>query len=336
MNLVQWRITSADPVPILDQLGRAQIPLFQVAQIDELHLTCYIPNSQVRKFLAIAEKKGAAAEPISRKGFYWVLLKLLRRPILIGCFAMLMALSLLLQTRIFFVEVEGNAHLEDAQILEAAADCGIRFGATRRDIRSEEVKNKLLEQIPQLRWIGVNTYGCRAVISVRERNIREEISDAGGISSIAASCDGIITGCTVTQGTPMVSVGQAVRAGQILISGFTDCGITIRATRAQGDVFALTQHKISLSTPKISSQRQLTGEKTTRFSLTLGKKRINFYKGSGISPGSCVKMYARYVLTLPGGFQLPVALTKETVLTGQLVETSREISEDFFQTFADD
>ena len=134
----------------------------------------------------------------------------------------------------------------------------------------------------------------------------------------------------------MVSVGQAVRAGQILISGFTDCGITIRATRAQGDVFALTQRKISLSTPKISSQRQLTGEKTTRFSLTLGKKRINFYKGSGISPGSCVKMYARYVLTLPGGFQLPVALTKETVLSGQLEETSREISEDFFQTFADD
>lgn len=249
---------------------------------------------------------------------------------------MLMALSLLLQTRIFFVEVEGNTHLEDAQILEAAADCGIRFGATRRDIRSEEVKNRLLEQMPQLRWIGVNTYGCRAVISVRERNIREEISDAGGISSIAASCDGIITSCTVTQGTPMVSAGQAVRAGQILISGFTDCGITIRATRAQGDVFALTQRKISLSTPKISSQRQLTGEKTTRFSLTLGKKRINFYKGSGISPGSCVKMYARYVLTLPGGFQLPVALTKETVLSGQLEETSREISEDFFQTFADD
>lgn len=134
----------------------------------------------------------------------------------------------------------------------------------------------------------------------------------------------------------MVGVGQAVRAGQILISGFTDCGITIQATRAQGDVFALTQRKISVSTPQICQVRQLTGEKTTRFSLTLGKKRINFYKGSGISPSSCVKMYARYVLTLPGGFALPVALTKETVLTGQSEETSREISEDFFQTFADD
>ena len=47
------------------------------------------------------------------------------------------------------------------------------------------------------------------------------------------------------------------------------------------------------------------------YCLDFGKKRINFFKGSGISDGSCVKMITQYHLTLPGGYTLPVALVKE-------------------------
>ena len=36
-------------------------------------------------------------------------------------------------------------------------------------IRSEKVKNSLLQRIPQLQWAGINTDGCVAVISVREK-----------------------------------------------------------------------------------------------------------------------------------------------------------------------
>lgn len=35
------------------------------------------------------------------------------------------------------------------------------------------MKNALLSAIPELQWAGVNTYGCRAVISVRERTLPE-------------------------------------------------------------------------------------------------------------------------------------------------------------------
>ena len=46
-----------------------------------------------------------------------------------------------------------------------------------------------------------------------------------------------------------------------------------------------------------------------KYGLIIGKKRINFYKGSGISDTTCVRMYMEYPLTLPGGFQLPLSLT---------------------------
>ena len=52
--------------------------------------------------------------------------------------------------------------------------------------------------------------------------------------------------------------------------------------------------------------------KQVKISLLFGKKRINFYKGSGISDTSCVKMVTQYQLSLPGGYRLPISLILET------------------------
>ena len=47
------------------------------------------------------------------------------------------------------------------------------------------------------------------------------------------------------------------------------------------------------------------------YSLRLGKKLINLYKGSGISCSTCVKIRTQSYITLPGGFQLPIAVVVE-------------------------
>ena len=48
-----------------------------------------------------------------------------------------------------------------------------------------------------------------------------------------------------------------------------------------------------------------------KYAVIIGKKRINFYKGSGISDTSCDKMYLENYVTLPGGFILPIAIATE-------------------------
>ena len=37
-------------------------------------------------------------------------------------------------------------------------------------------------------------------------------------------------------------------------------------------------------------------------------------KGSGISTGTCVKIYAEEYITLPGGFRLPVSIIREKII----------------------
>ena len=94
--------------------------------------------------------------------------------------------------------MEGNQNVPENLILELASQCGLSFGTERRQVRSEQVKNALLGAVPELEWVGINTAGCVATISVRERQKGENIGQAGGVSSIVASCDGMITGIVVT------------------------------------------------------------------------------------------------------------------------------------------
>ena len=131
------------------------------------------------------------------------------------------------------------------------------------------------------------------------------------VASVVASRDGIIQNFTVIQGNGLCAVGQAVKAGQVLISGYTDCGICIRATRAEGEVFAYTQRHLRMIFP---TQRQFRGAengKMKKISVIFGKNLINFSKCSGISGGACAKIYSEKYITLPGGFALPIGILTE-------------------------
>lgn len=311
-SLRVW-VTSADGGGLLEKLRLRGISIWEIQPEENLEIRFSVHHRDYPVVKEICEKRGDRLRIDGKTGLYWAGRRLLRRPVLMAGLALLLFGMIWLPGHIYFVKVEGNIRVPTRQILEAAERNGIGFGVSRREIRSEAVKNGLLEALPQLQWAGVNTYGCVAVISVREKSLAEEEEKEGGISSIVAACDGIVRSATATDGTLLCQVGQAVRAGETLISGYTDCGLTIQATRAQGEVYGWTQHEITACTPKKYDQRGEAIRKSTSYSLILGKNRINLWKGSGISGTSCDRIYETCTLTLPGGFALPVTLVKETV-----------------------
>jgi len=311
------KLHSADVVGFLQILQRKGIAVEEVKFRDELTVEFRIEQRNVAWLQQLVRQRGEEMVILKRQGLFWGIQSLYKRPLLVGGIALYLLLTVFLPTRIFFFRVEGNEKIPANRILEIASQCGLEFGAQRRQLRSEKVKNSILEALPQLEWAGINTAGCVATISVRERQIISAPSEAGGVSSIIAVRDGVVDEVTVTNGSPVCKVGQVVKEGQILISGYTDCGISIRATRAKGEVYATTNHKFSAVLP---TNWQLRGEQTVKkkkISIIIGKKRINFYQGSGILDANCVRMYAEHAITLPGGFVLPITVVTETWISNE-------------------
>ena len=310
-SLLTAEITGADIPASLRSLTEQGITLLCTVFQNDLTVRVTLQLSDYSKFLKICEKRGDQVKILTHRGIYWMMKDILRRPLLLlGCLLLLFAV-LYLPSRVLFVQVQGNRRLPDRQIIETADASGISFGASRRAVRSEKMKNALLQAMPELQWAGVNTKGCVAVITVRERTIPEQLSASDGVSHIVALTDARIVSCTATRGNLLCAPGQAVKAGQILISGYTDTGLTIRAEGAEGEIFGQTRRNFRAVTPVFSGSTRRNGTQMKKYSLILGKKRINLWKDSGIWDATCDRMYEEYYITLPGGFRLPAALAVE-------------------------
>ena len=337
-GMVEAELTSADPHGTLRRISGEGIRLYRVQPVNDLTYRFQLSRGDYKKAKQLTAKRGDSFGTARHIGLYWTLKRLRHRKILVIGLLLVILLSILLPRRILFVQVEGNTGIPAALIAEAAKDCGISFGASRREVRSEKMKNGLLAAIPQLQWAGINTKGCVALISVREKTAAEEKLAEPPVSRIIASRDAVIVSCTVERGNMVCRIGQAVKAGELLVSGYTDCGLSIKATRSVGEIYGQTSRDLSAVTPEEYAYKGAKKSREKKYALIIGKKRINFYKDSGILGDTCGKMSTVNYLGLPGGFELPVALVTEEWIRydSEVSAVSDHRAEEILGGFADD
>lgn len=304
-------LVSSDISQMLTAINSEGIHLQQIQFVDELHLRATISRTQFPGLKLLITKRGEELNVRKKLGFFWKLSSVTKRPVLVFGLLFILMLCLFLPSRVLFVEVSGNSRIPGKYIVETAKNCGLDFFTSRREVRSEKIKNALLSAIPQLQWVGVNTKGCVAYITVREREEQSTDEVLPMANSIVAGRDGIVQEITVLSGTPLCKIGQGVKAGDVLVSGYTDCGLVIKLQQASAEVFAYTFRDLQAVTPTKVLKRTTEQSQKRKVMLQIGKNIINLWKDSGISDARCVKMYLEEYLTLPGGFQLPVALITE-------------------------
>lgn len=322
------RFVSAEPETMLSKLLLADLELLDITYIDFLTAEIKIKKGQLADMQRVFEKSGIHYKIVRKEGILWGLQNLRKRPVLVVGMILFLVLSFVLPGRIFFIHVVGNERVPDRLILSQAEECGIVFGIKAVQVRSENVKNRLLAKLPQLQWLGITTEGSVATIQVKERSEPEDQPVQNNVvSSIVAARDGILAQMTVYRGNPLFRVGQSVKEGDVIVSGYTDCGIKLKAERAQAEVFAYTMRENQFVAPSPTVCRGELTEKHTCYRLRIGKKVINLCNHSGILDTTCVKMYSEENWNLPGGFDLPVSVIKVTTLYYQPAETENNREE---------
>lgn len=307
---VSVELTSADPERILGILAQRDIELWNVKRPSALVMVFQVQRSDLPQVRDIIVRNGGKLKLLGIHGVYYRLAQWRKRPILLVTIFLLLFASFYVPSRILFIKVVGNEAVPSRLIQETAGRFGLEFGVSRRQVRSEQIKNELLGAIEELEWVGVNTSGCTATITVRERNLQPEQTQ-GRICNVVASTDGIIESITMVRGTLLCAKGQAVQSGQLLVSGYSDLKICTRAVEAEAEIYALTMRQKKAVLPSTTLNRQSEKGSKIKISLILGKKRINLYSDSGILPSTCGKMTQVKPLRLPGELTLPITLVVE-------------------------
>ncbi len=313
LGQITLEITCADCTDLLNRINNAQIFAKNITHESDLDLCITIYGYDYFHLRQLVHRQGGTIRIRRLSNIHRFLCTVKKHPVILSVLILIIAITIYAPRNVLFISVSGNTTVPSERIIEAAEACGLHFGVARHNVRSEVLKNGLLQKIPKLQWVGVNTRGCTATISVREKTT-QDITDSveGQVSSIVAKYDGIIQSCTVYQGTPLCAPGQAVKAGQMLVSGYTDCGLTTKASRAEAEITALTFRNLDVLSPTTRMTRGQQKSETINYALQIGKKLIKLSKDSGNIDTSCVKIYTEKFVSLPGGFTLPISLIKIT------------------------
>lgn len=336
-------VAAAAPELVLNRLTREQLPFWNLLRKDPFTVEITVRHRDREQAEKLATAAMGEVRLLGETGLPVLLRGLQHRKAFAVALVLILIAAYVSTLFVWCIRVEGNERVPDQLILRQLEELGIGFGTWGGDIVPQDLKNHMLNRVPELEWLTVNKDGGLATAVVRERPEVPEVIDRRMVTNLVASQDCLITKMEVLSGGAVCQVGDTVRKGELLISGYQDLEFCTQVTRALGEVYGRTWREQNAVTPAETLWKTDEGETNCRFALLIGKKRINLYGDSGISEVGCDKMIVYHTLTLPGGYTFPLTLVEErttartlepgTLLLTEAVQllqdgTARAVSED--------
>ena len=308
-GVCEYELTGADPLLCFRRMTEAGVQIWNVKEEKPLTVTFTSFRSKEHLIKQMAKRTCCDLRCCQSYGIGKDMKRALDRPFLIiGIFLAIM-ITILLQTRIWIIEVQDCTGIDESGIIRVLQDLGVSIGMSGRDVEEQVLKYELLQKIPELSWVAVNRSSGRVTVLAVGREEKEE-RDPLSASHLIACRDGVITELTVLEGEEVCKVGDSVKEGQLLVSGVEDYGLYLRAVQADGEIYARTWHEGMVLSPAKWQIKTYSGRQWNKFSLILGRKRINFSRNSSILGSLCDKMVDSIQLSL-FGYEFPIILQRE-------------------------
>lgn len=279
---------------------------------------------------ACAQKTGCTMEILGWGGLPAFLGRFRKRQVWTAGLLFFAAGLYFLSSFIWMVEVEGNERLAKEDILSFCGEMGLRPGGWKRNVDTEEVTKRLLEEFPDLSWVSVGIRGTDATIRLAETIEKVELVDQETPCDMIASADGVILQITAERGTPLVAAGDVVQKGDILISSELLIGLEgeeqhTEYTAAAGTVTARIWQRLTEEMPLSYEETIYSGVEKENRSLIFSEKELDFIHPSGA--GEWEKTVLEETPLALGDFELPVKWKKELWKACETVEKERTAAE---------
>ncbi|KPH75875.1 MULTISPECIES: sporulation protein YqfD [Bacillaceae] len=217
---------------------------------------------------------------INKKGYPFIFNRFIKkRPLLLAIFLSVL-LAFFLSNILWKVEITGVPKDIEEKIIKQLDEYGIHRGAWMFSIDQPNlIQQKLVEDVPELLWVGVNQRGTTYSLEGVEKLIVKE-EEKQGPRNLIATKKGVIKKMYVAKGLPMVQVNDYVEPGDLLVSGKISSNDQeeesekekekkVNYVAAEGEITAETWYEVKVASPIEYSYEELTGNKETKYYIQI-------------------------------------------------------------------
>lgn len=193
-----------------------------------------------------------------------------------------------LSSHIISIDVSGNERIPTDRIYAELSEVGVKRWVRSKDIHPERIRNEIMIMDEDVSWLGVNVRGSRVYIEVAERIDYKSIPhETEEICNVIATKDGVIEEICVMQGQGFAKRDDAVKKGELLISGIMDSAYGVREVHAYGEVIARTEYKEEGTYSLVYKDKNYKDNKKTLFGVKILDENYDLFSRKNID-------YSRY------------------------------------------
>ena len=290
-------------------------------------------TSSARRLLSACHKRDMEVEIITYRGLPQILKRMTERVGLIVGAVLSLVLIVLSGLFVWDVQVSGNVDLTESEVIEELQKCGFGVGSYLPALQVREIENRVLMASERIGWLSINTEGTVARVQIIEHVSGENEGGEGDSSgkrpaNLIATRDGQIEYLELYRGNSVVTPGQAVKAGELLVSGLYDSQTgSFRYTRAAGRVMARTERTIEVEIPLCYEEKVYDEPYLIEVELHFFDFSYKIFKNSGNSNILCdIIKYNSYLEPL-GNNRLPVSVSRTEAHPYHLEQRERTAEE---------
>ena len=207
------------------------------------------------------------------------------------------------------IDIEGNETVSTEEIIKLLESSGCSLGTYIPSINYDKIHNKFLLHSENISWISVNITGNVAKVLVKER-LKEDEKPLKQYSNVVSKYDAQIASIHLKDGKKVISIGDVVRKGDLLISGVIDSKSQgVRYVDASGIVMGYVNKPIFIKIPFKSYKKVYTGNDFKEKTIKIFSKTINFSLKYSNSMEFCDKIEDTNKVVLFGIIELPIEVT---------------------------
>lgn len=181
----------------------------------------FISIGGFRKLKPILKKTKTKVVILNRYGLPFFLHKYRKRKVFFigaaGCILSIYIFSAI----VWNIHIEGNYSQTDEVILEFLETKNVYHGMPKSKLNCERIAKDIRKAFDDVIWVSVSIQGSRLMIQVKENTdtVPQKVNKEEKVTDLIASENGEVMEIIVRSGVPLVSAGDKVKKGDVLVSG---------------------------------------------------------------------------------------------------------------------
>ncbi len=233
-----------------------------------------------KKLRKITKKTKCKVKILNKKGLYFKVFKYRKRRVVIFLLGIFVLLCILSTSFIWNIEVIGNSYITTEEVYKALEDSGVYIGKNKLGLQTKKIVTNLRVLLPDAAWIGVDIEGTNVYINIVEKTrLPDSAVNENSIGDIVSDKSGVIEKIIAENGTPILSAGEYVEEGRILIEGkiYSDL-LETKDVSAKGLVVLKTEYEYKSDYYYTVQEKEYTGKTKYSIGISINNKEnyINY------------------------------------------------------------